>query len=81
MDPDNAYYIKLKGDIQPSTGIRISPLFVKFPREDIYFVRYTIAGDDEIPTQGVFAINVYERIVVKKIGETGGGEKVVGGGE
>jgi len=67
MDPDFTYFAKLNGNIQPTTGIRINPLFVKFPEEGIYFVQYTISGDDEIPTQGVFAIEVHKKIVVKKI--------------
>ena len=67
MDPDFTYFAKLNGSIQPTTGIRINPLFVKFPEEGIYFVQYTISGDDEIPTQGVFAIEVHKKIVVNKI--------------
>lgn len=68
-DPDFTYFIKLNGGIQPMTGIRINPLFIRFPEEGIYFVQYTITGDDEIPTQGVFPIKVHKKIVVKKIEE------------
>ena len=67
MDPDFTYFIKLNGNIQPMTGIRVNPLFIKFPAEGIYFVQYTITGDDEIPTQGIFPIEVHKKIVVKKI--------------
>lgn len=66
-DPDFTYFIKLNGGIQPMTGIRINPLFIRFPEEGIYFVQYTITGDDEIPTQGVFPVKVHKKIVVKKI--------------
>lgn len=57
MDPDFTYFIK-GVNIQPMTGIRLNPLFIKFPEEGIYFVQYTIAGDDEIPTRGVFHVEV-----------------------
>lgn len=67
MDPDFAYFMKLNGSIQPMTGIRINPLFVKFPGEGMYFIQYTISGDDEIPTQGVFPIEVHRKIIIKKI--------------
>ena len=67
-------------------------LFVKFPKEDIYFVRYTIAGDDEIPTRGVFALYVRKDIKVNKpevkslelpesMQEIDEGENVTGGEE
>jgi len=67
VDPDHAYYIRLKNDIQPLMHVRISPLLVKFPKEGIYFVQYGISGDNEIPTGGVFPIEVHKRIVIKKV--------------
>lgn len=58
FDPGFKYYVELNKEIQPQTGLILNPLFVQFPKAGVYFVEYSISGDEVTPTKGVFAISV-----------------------
>ncbi len=66
LDPNYKYNVQIEKEIQPGKGFRLNPLFIKFPSEGSYVVRYSITGDDESPTQGTFVIEARKGIGLKK---------------
>lgn len=60
-DPNFSYYLKTIGSVQPSSGVRLNPLFVKFPAEGIYSVSYSITSDNKLPISGQFDIRVVKQ--------------------
>lgn len=57
-DPNFTYYLKTIGLVQPGSGVRLNPLFVKFPAEGIYSVSYSITSDNKLPVSGQFDVKV-----------------------
>lgn len=60
MDPNRDFSMKIRGEVQPGSGLRLNPLFVKFPKPGIYHARYSIATDNNLPKSGTFTIKVVE---------------------
>jgi len=61
MDPNFTYYLKTIGSVQPSSGARLNPLFVKFPAEGIYSISYSITSDNKLPISGKFDVKVVKQ--------------------
>jgi hypothetical protein len=61
MDPNFTYYLKSMGAVQPGSGIRLNPLFVKFPTEGIYSISYSITSDNKLPISGKFDVKVVKQ--------------------
>lgn len=61
MDPNFSYYLKTIGSVQPGSGVRLNPLFVKFPSEGIYSISYSITSDNKLPIPGQFDIRVVKQ--------------------
>lgn len=59
-DPNKQFNTKINMTIQPGSGVRLYPLFVKFPRAGKYQGKYTIAIDNNLPVSGSFVINVVD---------------------
>jgi hypothetical protein len=57
-DPNFMYFYKAEGSMQPGQGFRLNPLFIRFPKEGIYKVSYSITADNELPISGEFSIKV-----------------------
>jgi len=60
MDPNKQFNTKINMMIQPGSGVKLYPLFVKFPKAGKYVGKYTIATDDNLPVVGAFIINVVD---------------------
>lgn len=61
IDPNFSYYLKTIGSVQPGSGVRLNPLFVKFPSEGIYSISYSITSDNKLPISGQFDIRVVKQ--------------------
>jgi hypothetical protein len=61
MDPNFTYYLKTIGSVQPGLGVRLNPLFVKFPAEGIYTISYSITSDNKLPISGQFNVKVVKQ--------------------
>jgi len=57
-DPNHTYSAKYNTQIQPGSGIRLNPLFVRFEKDNTYTVSYTITTDNEKHLSGTFEIKV-----------------------
>jgi len=57
-DPNHTYSAKYNAQIQPGSGIRLNPLFVRFEKDNTYTVSYTITTDNENHLSGTFEIKV-----------------------
>lgn len=60
LDPDRQFVMKIKGEVQPGSGLRLNPLFVKFPKPGVYKAQYSITTDNNLPKSGTFTIKVVE---------------------
>jgi hypothetical protein len=58
MDPNKQFVIKANGSLQPGSGFKLNPLFIKFPFKGTYKTEYTITSDNNLPMSGIFTINV-----------------------
>ncbi len=58
MDPNKQFTIKTNGNLQPGSGFKLNPLFIKFPSDGVYKAEYTITSDNNPPISGNFTINV-----------------------
>ncbi len=61
MDPNFSYYLKTIGAVQPGSGVRLNPLFVKFPAEGAYSISYSITSDNKLPISGQFDVKVVKQ--------------------
>ena len=61
MDPNFSYYLKTIGSVQPGSGVRLNPLFVKFPAEGTYSISYSITSDNKLPISGQFDVRVVKQ--------------------